>query len=121
MRVHSVNRRAPIFCLDFGERHEKKRFRRDLRARLSTTGNCRYSDEQDNGNFKMTEARFFAIEHLQSDRLLALLRTRPQYPENRSNFVLICIQNRSTSARYLHPNLTPTLTLSNSATGSHEP
>jgi hypothetical protein len=59
--------------LDFGERHEKKRLRGHLRARLRTTANCRCSDEQDNGNFKATEAteaRFFAIEHHQSDRLL---------------------------------------------------
>jgi hypothetical protein len=26
MRVQSISLRASIFCLDFGERHEKKRF-----------------------------------------------------------------------------------------------
>jgi hypothetical protein len=71
MRVQPINLRDSISYLDFGERHEKKRFRAHLRARLRTTDNCRCSDEQDNGNFKATEARFIAIEHHQSDRLLA--------------------------------------------------
>jgi hypothetical protein len=76
MRVQSINLRASISYLEFGERHEKKRFRAHLRARLRTTGNCRCSDEQENGNFNSTEACFFAIEHHQSDRLLGVCTTR---------------------------------------------
>jgi hypothetical protein len=70
MRIRSIDVRASMPYLNFGARHEKKRFREALRTRLRTTGNCRCSDEQENGNFNSTEARFFAIEHHQSDRLL---------------------------------------------------